>query len=221
MCLSQIKIHPLLPSKFPQNSIGWANGMLIVPSIVFVHGLNGDRHDTWTKSVTNSNVKRTHDQAFNASSSSGWRQRLGIGPRASSSSPAAEVQEPNQVKESLEVFWPEDFLPQAIPDCRIASWGYNVDLRVTRRSTSTATVFDHARTLLSDLADVRVTEDERKRPIIFVAHSLGGIVVKDVRAHPTSGSVKPLLLTAFPEHRILLPGKCTTFKIRDDGELFC
>lgn len=115
---------------------------------------------------------------------------MGIGPRASSSSSAAELQGPDQVEKSLEIFWPQDLLPHAIPDCRIASWGYNVDLRVTRGSTSTATVFDHARTLLSDLAGMRVTEDERKQPIIFVAHSLGGIAVKDVRVHPQRGSVK-------------------------------
>ena len=133
---------------------------------------------------------RTHDQAFNTSGSSGWRQRLGIGPRISSSSSVTQLHGPDQVEQSLEIFWPQDLLPQAIPDCRIASWGYNVDLRVSRGSTSTATVFDHARTLLSDLADVRVTEDERKRPIIFVAHSLGGIVVKDVRPHQQRDSVK-------------------------------
>ena len=180
-------------------------GTLIRRSVVFVHGLNGDRHDTWTKSLTNSltksKIKRTHDEAFDASEMSGWRKRLNFGPRPNSSSSAREPQEPDLGEESREVFWPQDLLPKAIPDCRIVSWGYNVDLHVTRGSTSTATVFDHARTLLSDLADVRVTEEERKRPIIFVAHSLGGIVVKDVRAHAQSSSVSPL--TAFAGHEIL------------------
>ncbi len=145
---------------------------------------------TYTKSISNSEVKQTHDQAFNPTGSSGSRQRLGIGPRVSSSSSVTVLHGPDQVEQSLEIFWPQDLLPQAIPDCRIASWSYNVELRVIRGSTSIATVFDHARTLLSDLAGVRVTEDERKRLIIFVAHSLGGIVVKAVRPHQQRGSIK-------------------------------
>ncbi len=40
-------------------------------------------------------------------------------------------------------------------------------------------MLQHAETLLSDLLDARQTLEERERNIIFVAHSLGGIVVKD------------------------------------------
>lgn len=86
-----------------------------------------------------------------------------------------------------EVFWPRDLLPQKLPDCRILTWGYDVDIDHALSSASTATVFQHANNLLSDLADVRILEEEKARPIIFVAHSLGGIVVKDVR---TLGSMR-------------------------------
>jgi hypothetical protein len=78
------------------------------------------------------------------------------------------------------IFWPADLLPQTLPGARIFTWGYDVDVDRAFSSASTATVFQHASALLSDLADVRMDETEKKRPIIFIAHSLGGIVVKDV-----------------------------------------
>lgn len=79
-----------------------------------------------------------------------------------------------------DIFWPKDLLPKDLPNCRICTWGYNVDLNLIRRDTSTATVFQHAKNLLSDLADARMSKAEKTRPLIFVAHSLGGIFVKDV-----------------------------------------
>ena len=80
----------------------------------------------------------------------------------------------------FEVFWPRDLLPSRFPDFRIFTWGYDVDIDHAFSGTSTATVFQHAANLLSDLSDVRVLSEAELRPLFFVAHSLGGIVVKDV-----------------------------------------
>jgi hypothetical protein len=75
-----------------------------------------------------------------------------------------------------EVFWPKDLLPIDRPDVRILTWGY--DTIVTRgwQPVNKNNLFAHARDLLYAL------ERERplRRPIIFVAHSLGGIMVKEV-----------------------------------------
>lgn len=79
------------------------------------------------------------------------------------------------------VFWPRDLLPRELPDCRVLTWGYDVDIDHTFSSASTATIFNQAGNLLTALTDARLSSIERERPLVFVAHSLGGIVVKDVR----------------------------------------
>lgn len=74
------------------------------------------------------------------------------------------------------IFWPKDLLPENIPDVRIYTWGYDADIGALS-SASRNTIHQHAQTLLSDLVDLRASE-HNERPIIFVVHSLGGIIVK-------------------------------------------
>ncbi|EPE33467.1 alpha/beta-Hydrolase [Glarea lozoyensis ATCC 20868] len=71
--------------------------------------------------------------------------------------------------------WLRDFLPDQMPEFRVMSWGYNA--RVLG-SKSVGTVKHFARSLLTDLASCRNTEELRVRPLIFICHSLGGIVFK-------------------------------------------
>ena len=102
--------------------------------IIFVHGLGGHSHRTWTKN---------HDPAL---------------------------------------FWPENWLPFE-PDmgaARILTFGYNASWRGA--SKSMATISDFAKELLYEM---RFASDEAgnnldigARPIIFVVHSMGGLVVK-------------------------------------------
>ena len=90
-------------------------------------------------------------------------------------------------------------LPAKIPNARIFSWGYDANTHSTSQLTAMY-LYDHAQNLVSDLSlerrltkvvcvltllallrsNVNVVKTER-RPIIFVAHSLGGIVVKSAR----------------------------------------
>ena len=91
-------------------------------------------------------------------------------------------------------FWLKDFLPQQIPDARIMTFGYNADVAFGQ---STAEIVDYAKSLLASLVDKREESEvhvlakngvkrmlmpfyEIHRPLIFIAHSLGGIVVKQV-----------------------------------------
>ncbi|KAN0070689.1 hypothetical protein V8E54_011558 [Elaphomyces granulatus] len=71
--------------------------------------------------------------------------------------------------------WLQDFLPQDVKGIRVMSFGYNASAAF---GNTTATIADHAKDLLTCLVDKREEEDEKTRPIIFVGHSLGGIVIK-------------------------------------------
>ena len=82
-----------------------------------------------------------------------------------------------------ETLWPRDLLPKSIPDIRVLSFQYNTTIQGT---TSRAKITDHAVQLLNALHLDRETDDTAAtRPIIFVGHSLGGILIKSAinRAH--------------------------------------
>lgn len=58
------------------------------------------------------------------------------------------------------VFWPKDLLPEVLPEARIYTWGYDVDINHVFTNAGQATNFQHAATLLSDLADERVSVED-------------------------------------------------------------
>ncbi|KAJ5728287.1 hypothetical protein N7493_004617 [Penicillium malachiteum] len=99
--------------------------------IVFVHGLNGHPHDSWTSKSTN-------------------------------------------------CFWPVDLLPDVLASQRprILTYGYNANVTAFTDGASRDSIVSHAETLASNLAANRNLRDCSDRPIIFVCHSLGGLVVK-------------------------------------------
>jgi len=70
--------------------------------------------------------------------------------------------------------WLRDFLPQHVPSTRILTYGYDA-YTVT---SSTQTLNSHAENFLARLAAFRMCSDTPKRPIIFIAHNLGGIILK-------------------------------------------
>ena len=71
--------------------------------------------------------------------------------------------------------WLQDFLPASIEGTRVMSFRYNA---AAAFGNTTATIRDHASDLLGSLVAHRGDEDETARPIVFIAHSLGGIIVK-------------------------------------------
>ncbi|ETI29606.1 hypothetical protein G647_02059 [Cladophialophora carrionii CBS 160.54] len=102
-----------------------------VVDIVFVHGLNGHPHDTWST-------------------------------------------------KKPKVFWPADLLPAALEEQRprILTYGYDANVTAFTDGVSKDKIHNHAEHLASRLVANRSLKKATERPIIFVAHSLGGLVVK-------------------------------------------
>ncbi|KAK0613411.1 hypothetical protein B0T14DRAFT_278758 [Immersiella caudata] len=77
------------------------------------------------------------------------------------------------------VYWPHDLLPLALPHARVLIFGY--DSRVRHRLASDidkSTVCNFAWDLLLALEGCR--RKDSSRSLLFAAHSLGGIVVKEM-----------------------------------------
>lgn len=71
--------------------------------------------------------------------------------------------------------WLRDSLPSHIPRSRVLTYGYDSALKWSK---SRMTLIDFAEDLLYRLKHERTALMEQKRPLIFVCHSLGGVVVK-------------------------------------------
>ncbi|GLI73233.1 hypothetical protein PoHVEF18_001447 [Penicillium ochrochloron] len=77
-------------------------------------------------------------------------------------------------------FWPVDLLPDVLGQLRprILTYGYNANVAAFTDGASRDSIVSHAETLASNLAANRNLRSCSDRPIIFVCHSLGGLVVK-------------------------------------------
>lgn len=139
-------------------------------SVFFIHGLQGHPRGTWTYPPELS--KR--DPLSNGSSwRYSFRRRLGAAFRSQASSVELSKGSDKQV------FWPHDLLPESYPNLRIFTYGY--DSHVTHWFKGPAMqldILDYGESLLTGLVAKR--RECPDRPIIFVVHSLGGLVMKDV-----------------------------------------
>ncbi|KAH6977393.1 hypothetical protein BKA56DRAFT_588222 [Ilyonectria sp. MPI-CAGE-AT-0026] len=73
--------------------------------------------------------------------------------------------------------WLKDYLPssQHFTKSRIMTFGYDADLADQR---SLMTLENWAENLLQMLMEVRTSKKQRRRPLLFVCHSFGGLVVR-------------------------------------------
>lgn len=72
--------------------------------------------------------------------------------------------------------WPRDELPKKITNARIFTYGYSADVIGPFQAQSNNTITNHSNDFLIAL----IRDLPQDLPIFFVAHSLGGILVKDV-----------------------------------------
>ncbi|OCK97937.1 uncharacterized protein K441DRAFT_545313, partial [Cenococcum geophilum 1.58] len=92
-------------------------------------------------------------------------------------------------------FWPLDPLPTDCPNTRIMTFGYDSVVTAVNQND----IFAHAQSLRRELA--RKRRDCTERPIIFVAHSLGGMSLLAVLRVSGQGSApldeKDIYLSTF------------------------
>ncbi|KAH7237747.1 uncharacterized protein BKA55DRAFT_597184 [Fusarium redolens] len=164
-----------------------------IVDIIMVHGLKGHPYKTWRckqnpegvdkrpahpekeapKPSTSKRLElRQNLRAFLKSSSSNSRQDSSLTESTCNNLPAPDVGD-------LSVFWPADFLPQICKKARILTFGYDTKItKFTSGPTNTNSIFSHGKDFLFSLG----REYVKDRPMIFIAHSLGGILVKEMLA---------------------------------------
>ncbi|KAK1240279.1 hypothetical protein MKX08_007721 [Trichoderma sp. CBMAI-0020] len=168
------------------------NGSPVI-DIVFVHGLHGHPFKSWAYHLE---VARAHESPPTTSPVAiSKHERGSVIHRVTAylrrkSSKAAQIDSTESTNNGAQVthmFWPSDLLPEQCPDSRILMFGY--DSKITKYAAGAVnqnSILSHSRDLLFALYRERVPN----RPLVFVAHSLGGIIVKEMLAK-SSTSVGP------------------------------
>ncbi|QKX62526.1 uncharacterized protein TRUGW13939_09687 [Talaromyces rugulosus] len=81
-----------------------------------------------------------------------------------------------QGRGNLGRMWLRDFLSKDLPQCRTMIYGYNSKLS----SHGVDTILDYGRELMEEIKKIRNTKEIQQRPLFFIAHSFGGIILAHV-----------------------------------------
>ncbi|KAF2429989.1 hypothetical protein EJ08DRAFT_697781 [Tothia fuscella] len=162
-----------------------------IVDIVFVHGLQGHPQYTWSSGATKTPRPPHKPRLFRKSIpattkekdgdrksrfQNGFRAKL-FGQESVQKSSSQDEADEISDDENDGVFWPRDLLPTFCPDAQIITWGYNSNVtQGFATAVNKSNIFSHSKDLLYALERERVLG----RKVIFVAHSLGGIIVKEV-----------------------------------------
>lgn len=82
--------------------------------------------------------------------------------------------------------WLRDFLLEAIPVARVLTFGYDASPHSFHGANCANTIQKHAHTLVASLQADRSIEGCDHRPIIFICHGLGGLIVKKALSYSAS-----------------------------------
>ena len=92
------------------------------------------------------------------------------------------------------MYWPVDLLPHDFPNVRVFTYGY--DSKIThwfKGPGMQLDIYSYGESLLNGLEARRRADPDRR--MIFIVHSLGGLILKDVRTEDVF-RYPPLLIFA-------------------------
>ncbi|KAH8746855.1 hypothetical protein F5882DRAFT_370912, partial [Hyaloscypha sp. PMI_1271] len=75
--------------------------------------------------------------------------------------------------------WPKFLLPLKVPNARILTFGYDASVADWKDIMSRNRIENHSTNLLNNVATFRKQDNTDNLPIIFVCHSLGGLICED------------------------------------------
>ncbi|KAF8519138.1 hypothetical protein BU17DRAFT_47991, partial [Hysterangium stoloniferum] len=88
------------------------------------------------------------------------------------------------------ILWLRDLLPDTLPNARILTYGYDARTRGVNRSNQA--LYDLSIDFIAKLSSFRVYTNTDARPLIFIAHSFGGIMLKKALIHANATHIKHL-----------------------------
>jgi len=134
-------------------------------SIVFIHSILGHPERSWTSELSSTPAKSSNR-------SDGFLSSFRKNPTANPTSRGA--------------FWPADFVPEDFQCARVLTYGYHaVSKHFGEKGRSLLYI---GKDFLERLAAVRFTQPNR--PVLFVAHGVGGLVLKAVSRCSPNCSLK-------------------------------
>ena len=86
--------------------------------------------------------------------------------------------------------WLKDLFPHKKHHCRVLQYGYKPDAFTSPGEGSADRILPHATTLVAELCADREQVDASQRPLIFVCHGLGGLLLKRALAFSASRKKK-------------------------------
>lgn len=82
------------------------------------------------------------------------------------------------VEKESGIYWPVQLLSKDVPEARIMTFRYDVEATKLLGTTGQQNFLDHALILIGGLAAERPKGDSDDRKIVFIVHSLGGLLIK-------------------------------------------
>ncbi|OBT95198.2 hypothetical protein VE01_07633 [Pseudogymnoascus verrucosus] len=141
-------------------------------NVIFIHGLRGHPRGTWSHIRSTSTTGRIEDTDTRTDNHKNIKTFF----RLKKSKRETDDKRQTSFSPLSDIFWPEEYLASDLPQARIWTYGYNADvIGGLFQANNQNSVSQHGR----DFAVKLEREIDNEDPIVFVAHSLGGIITKD------------------------------------------